>query len=125
MAKRGNGEGSIFYSKKLNRWVGQFTAGRKADGKLNRKTVYGKTRKEVKEKITEAINNIQNNSFIEKSKITIYELGKDILDMKLKSNIIKESTYHDNFFVLNIIKNDIGSVQVQKATSIEIQDFLL
>ena len=125
MAKRGNGEGSIFYSKKLNRWVGQFTAGRKADGKLNRKTVYGKTRKEVKEKITEAINNIQNNSFIEKSKITIYELGKDILDMKLKSNIIKESTYHDNFFVLNIIKNDIGSVQVQKATSIEIQDFML
>ena len=125
MTKRGNGEGSIFYSEKLNRWVGQFTAGRKADGKLNRKTIYGKTRKEVKEKITEAINNIQNNSFIEKSKITIYELGKDILDMKLKSNIIKESTYHDNFFVLNIIKNDIGSVQVQKATSIEIQDFML
>ena len=125
MTKRGNGEGSIFYSEKLNRWVGQFTAGRKADGKLNRKTIYGKTRKEVKEKITEAINNIQNNSFIEKSKITIYELGKDILDMKLKSNIIKESTYHDNFFVLNIIKNDIGRVQVQKATSIEIQDFML
>lgn len=48
MSKRGNGEGSIFYSEKLNRWVGQFTAGRKADGKLNRKSLYGKTRKEVK-----------------------------------------------------------------------------
>ena len=45
MAKRGNGEGTIYYSEKLNKWVGQFTAGRKLDGKLNRKSVYGTTRK--------------------------------------------------------------------------------
>ena len=29
MAKRGNGEGTIYYSEKLNKWVGQFSAGRK------------------------------------------------------------------------------------------------
>ena len=34
MKKRGNGEGTIYYSDKLNKWVGQFTAGRKDDGKL-------------------------------------------------------------------------------------------
>ena len=51
MARRGNGEGTIYYSEKLNKWVGQFTAGRKPDGSLNRKSVYGNTRKEVKEKI--------------------------------------------------------------------------
>ena len=45
MAKRGNGEGTIYFSEKLNKWVGQFTAGRKDNGKLNRKSVYGKTRK--------------------------------------------------------------------------------
>lgn len=39
MTKRGNGEGTIYYSKKLNKWVGQFTAGKKADGSLNRKSV--------------------------------------------------------------------------------------
>lgn len=47
MAKRGNGEGTIYYSEKLNKWVGQFTAGGKADGKLNRKSVYGNTRNDV------------------------------------------------------------------------------
>ena len=47
MAKRGNGEGTIYYSEKLNKWIGQFTAGRKADGKLNRKSVYGNTRKDA------------------------------------------------------------------------------
>ena len=51
MAKRGNGEGTIYFSEKLNKWVGQFTAGRKDDGRLNRKSVYGNTRKEVKEKM--------------------------------------------------------------------------
>ena len=30
--RRGNGEGSIYYSDKLNRWVGQFTAGVKTNG---------------------------------------------------------------------------------------------
>ena len=43
--RRGNGEGSIYYSDKLNRWVGQFTAGVKTNGMPNRKSVYGKTRK--------------------------------------------------------------------------------
>ena len=59
MSKRGNGEGTIFYSENLNRWIGQFTAGRKLDGRLNRKTVYGNTRKEVKDKITKALSDIR------------------------------------------------------------------
>ena len=59
MAKRGNGEGTIYYSDKLNKWVGQFTAGRKANGKLNRQSVYGNTRKEVKEKMTQKLAEVQ------------------------------------------------------------------
>ncbi len=66
MSKRGNGEGTIYYSEKLNKWVGQFTAGRKADGSLNRKSLYGNTRKEVKEKMTTALSQIQTQSYIEK-----------------------------------------------------------
>ena len=79
MAKRGNGEGTIYYSEKLNKWVGQFTAGRKSDGKLNRKSVYGNTRKEVKEKMTRAIADVQDDIYIDKSEITVYELCKEII----------------------------------------------
>lgn len=125
MAKRGNGEGTIYYSEKLNKWVGQFTAGRKADGKINRKSVYGSTRKEVKEKITLALADVQKNTFVDISKLTIYELGKDILDIKLKNNIVKESSYHDSIFILNIIKNQgIGDCQIQKVSYSQLQDFL-
>ena len=117
MGKRGNGEGTIYYSEKLNKWVGQFTAGRKADGKLNRKSVYGNTRKEVKEKMTKALAEVQNNTFIEKNDITLIEIINILLDEKLKSNRIKEITYNRNTQTKNIIKKlDIANMPIQKLT---------
>lgn len=124
MAKRGNGEGTIYYSEKLNKWVGQFTAGRKADGKLNRKSVYGNTRKEVKEKMTEALANVQKNIIIDKNNITVYELGLEILETKLKTNIIKETSFNSMSHSLNKIKdNSLGNMKIQKVTYKEIQTF--
>jgi integrase len=53
MGKRGNGEGSI-YHRNDGRWVGEMTIeGRK------RKFVYGKTRKEVQEKLQAALQEMQ------------------------------------------------------------------
>ena len=125
MSKRGNGEGTIYYSDKLNKWVGQFTAGRKADGKLNRKSVYGDTRKEVKEKITKALAEVQNNTFIDKNDITIEMLGKEIIDNKFNANIITESTYNRSLGTFNHIKNsNIANIEIQKITPIQLQDFI-
>lgn len=124
MAKRGNGEGTIYFSEKLNKWVGQFTAGRKTDGKLNRKSVYGNTRKEVKEKMTEALANVQKNIIIDKNNITVYELGLEILETKLKTNIIKETSFNSMSHSLNKIKdNSLGNMKIQKVTYKEIQTF--
>ena len=125
MAKRGNGEGTIYYSEKLNKWVGQFTAGRKADGRINRKSIYGNTRKEVKEKITKSLADVQNNIFVDKTDITIYELGKHIIDTKLETNTIKASTYNTWLYPLTKIKeSNIADIKIQKITTNNIQDFL-
>ena len=107
MAKRGNGEGTIYFSEKLNKWVGQFTAGRKADGSLNRKSVYGDTRKEVKEKMTIALSRVQDNRFIDKTNITVKELGKQIIERKFESNNIIEATYSRLLSTFSIIENDL------------------
>lgn len=116
--------GTIYYSEKLNKWVGQFTAGRKADGKLNRKSVYGSTRKEVKEKMTDALAKVQQNTIIDKNNITVYELGLEILDTKLSMNIIKETSYNSLSHSLNKIKNSLlGDMKIQKVTYREIQLF--
>ena len=125
MAKRGNGEGTIYYSEKLNKWVGQFTAGRKANGKLNRQSVYGNTRKEVKEKITQKLAEVQNKTFIDKNDITIEMLGQQIIDNKFNANIITESTYSRAMGTFNHIKNsDIADIEIQKISSMDLQDFI-
>ena len=125
MAKRGNGEGTIYYSEKLNKWVGQFTAGRKADGKLNRKSVYGKTRKEVKEKMTKALAEVQTNTFIEKNDITLIELIDLQLNESLKANRIKETTYNRNIQTKNIIESlSIACMPIQKITRYDINNSL-
>jgi len=51
--KRGNSEGTIFFHEKKGLWCGQITVGRGPDGKLKRLTVYGKSRKEVAERLAE------------------------------------------------------------------------
>lgn len=125
MGKRGNGEGTIYFSEKLNKWVGQFTAGRKADGKLNRKSVYGNTRKEVKEKMTKALAEVQSKSFIDKSDITVEMLGKEIIDNKFNANLISQSTYGRTLETFqHIEKSDIAEIKIQDITTSELQDFL-
>lgn len=125
MAKRGNGEGTIYYSEKLNKWVGQFTAGRKADGKVNRKSVYGKTRKEVKEKMTKALAEIQSKTYIEKNDVTLIELAKEIVEDKKDSNEISSNTYKRATYTLKYIENgDIASMPIQKIKAKDIKDYL-
>ena len=119
MGKRGNGEGSIYYSEKLNRWVAQYTDG------IKRKTVYGKTRKEANQKLQQKLNNIKNGISDVSTNITIYELGKELLNLKLEANIIKDSTYNIwNFALTKIQKSDIANIQIKKANYKQIQDFL-
>ena len=125
MSKRGNGEGTIYFSKILNKWVGQFTVGRKSNGKLNRKTVYGNTRKEVKEKITKALADIQNQTYIEKNNIELCTISKEIIEDKRKSNQISASTYNRAQYTLKIIeKSDLGQTPIQKITASNIKEFL-
>ena len=125
MSKRGNGEGTIYFSEKLNKWVGQFTAGKKADGKLNRKSVYGNTRKEVKEKMTKALSDIQSKSFIEKSDITLLDTIDKYIEQLHNSNKIKDVTYKRHMNTRNIIeKLPIAYKPIQKISISEINSNL-
>ena len=57
MSKRGNNEGSI-YKREDGRWAGQISLGY-VNGKRKRKVIYGKTRKEVAEKLKVALRDQQ------------------------------------------------------------------
>lgn len=121
MAKRGNGEGTIYYSEKLNKWIGQFTAGRKTNGKLNRKSVYGSTRKEVKEKMTKALAEVQANNFTEKNDITLLEVIDLCINQLKESNRIKQTTYNRDLQTKKIIERKIpcSYKPIQKITIVD------
>ena len=70
MAKRrGHGEGSI-YQRKDGRWTGAVDMGWR-DGKRHRKTVYGKTRREVAEKVREVQRQIQQGLPVPPERLTV------------------------------------------------------
>ena len=105
MARRGNGEGTIYFSDTLNKWVAQYTSGRKADGSLKRGSVYGNSRKEVKEKLHKKLDNVSKGISTEKCVYTVYELGKELLETKYATNVIKGTSYNTISYPLEKIKN--------------------
>ncbi len=117
--KRGNGEGTIYYSESLNCWVAQYSI------KGKRKSIYGKTKKEVTEKKIQALSTIQNGTYIDKSTVELIQLLKDIENAKLSANLIKESSYARNLETIKVIeKSNLNGLKVQEITSKELQDFL-
>ena len=87
--------------------------------------MYGNTRKEVKEKMTKAISQIQDNTFIDTNNIILYDLAHEIVEDKKKSNQIAPSTYNRSLHTLKIIeKSDLGKMSIQKITAKDIKNFL-
>src|SRR5215470_3349155 len=71
--KRGNNEGSIT-RRPDGRWMAQVTIGRDpATGKPRRATFYGKTRQEVADKLTKALREKQQGTFVAPHKLTLGE----------------------------------------------------
>src|SRR5215831_8347613 len=71
--KRGNNEGSIT-RRPDGRWMAQVTIGRDpATGKPKRATFYGKTRQEVADKLTKALRDKQQGTFVAPHKLTLGE----------------------------------------------------
>lgn len=118
---RGNGEGTIYYSERLKRWVGQYSANKK------RKTIYGKTRKEVSQKLIEAQSKLLNNTYVDKSKITLAQILENYIDYRKNTNKIIDRTYRRNQDTLKQIKKssyDIANVPIQSITTNDIKQFL-
>ena len=75
--------------------------------------------------MTRALAEVQNNTFIEKSDITIRILGKEMIDNKFNANLINESTYGRTLETFqHIQKSNIAEIKIQEVTTSELQDFL-
>ena len=121
---RGNGEGTI-YKVRDNYYRGQVTIGRDNEGKLIRKNVYGKTKKEVKDKIRQTLNEVQYGTIVAPNEVIVKDYIVSIITEQKELNLIGEDTYNRKEQALNIIKKySIADMRVQKVTEADINAFL-
>lgn len=118
------GDGTIFYSNSQKKWMGQINIGRDENGKIKRKTVYGKTAEDVKEKLNQIKYSIYSGTFIDISHITFYQLAKQMQDDKLAMNEIQEQTYYRNLETLKLTAA-INNVPLQQINFFMVKELLI
>lgn len=121
--KRGNGEGSI--SQRPNGlWQGQISLGRDEEtGKTKRATFYGKTRREVANKISDALADQQKGEFIEKNTVKFNHYLKLWLKNK-ETSLSKNTISKYKSLSENHIEKPLGNIELQKLTRQDIQDLI-
>ena len=124
MAKKANGEGSIYEHKKNGKKVGYrgaYTVYTSEGPK--RRYVSGKDREEVRRKLTEAMANRDKGLVFDDENMTIGEY----LDRWLSDCVhgsVRESTFdRDSYLVRVHIKPALGRMKIRKLSPVHVQGF--
>jgi len=99
------GEGSIYYVKSRNRYAGQVNL--IIEGQPERRTVYGKTEREVKNKLKELQVQAKAGNLEPKKKpqiVTIYDLAEKMIGDQLALNEIRQSSYDRKMATLKMLE---------------------
>lgn len=122
MSRRGQNEGSI-YKRDDGRWVAVASLGYK-NGKRWRKSFYGKTRREVQEKLTEALRTQQRGLPIASERQTVGEFLKHWLEEGARPSV-RAATY-DSYtrLVRGHIVPAVGHLQLAKLSPQHVQSFI-
>jgi integrase len=123
MAKRGNGEGSIYPVRDKDGKVKGYRAAYvvyTADG-MKRKYLFGKKREDVRDKLTEAMANRDKGLIYDDKNLTVGEY----LDRWLSDSVrdtVRESTYsRDKYLATNHIKPSLGRLKLKNLNALHLQ----
>jgi len=118
MGKRANSEGSIYRRKSDGKWVASITLD---DGK--RKVFYGKTQKEVKDKLAKARSEQEQGTLITAPEQTVAQFLNDWLENTQKESV-RARTYerYEEIIRLHIVPV-LGRHHLQKLTAQHLQAF--
>lgn len=121
--RRANNEGSIF-QRNDGRWGGALTMGYDENGKIIRKTIYGKTQAEVAKKLSEISGRVKSNSYELVENSNLEKLMFEYL-MTFKKSTVSPRTFEGNIrnFKLHIVPH-IGKMKVYEIDNYTIQKFV-
>lgn len=120
--KKGKGEGTI-RQRANGTWEARFTAGRSDDGKQVQRSIYGKTRSEVSEKLITVLNELNIGEYIPPNKMTL-ALWLECWLKEYASIAVRPSTYISyEGYVYNHINPVLGGIILKDLTAERIQAF--
>lgn len=119
--KRGNGEGTIYWSETLQKYVAQYV---EPSGK--RKTLTQKKNEKVgdfKKRFANIMNSINNDSYIEKCNDTFEQIAKRYIEQKYSDGLVSDRTYNRDLSTLEQIKktSPFYNKPIQKITIDDIE----
>ena len=117
--KRGQGEGSI-YKRKDGRWVGVVNLGYQ-NGKLNRKYYYGETRKDVSDKLTAALSDLQKNLMPVPERQTVEQFLEQWLSDCVKPAVRPRTFDSYSQLVRLYLSPALGKIKLAKLTPQHVQ----
>ena len=118
--RRGNGEGSI-YQRSDGTWCATYSSGYNENGGRRRRTIFGKSKQKVQDKLRQLTSDIGAGAQIEPQKVTVGEYLdrwlKDAAEPKLKM------TTYANYerVVRNQIKPELGGLPLAKLAILHVQ----
>lgn len=119
--RKGNHEGSI-YKDKQGHWRALVSLPT-FDGKYKRKYIYGKTRKEVSEKMNELLSQLRNNTYIEPCKTTLYSYLCTWLETYCKNEVRMTTYINYETYIHKHIKDTIGGYRLCDLSTLLVQQF--
>lgn len=120
MGRRSNGEGTIC-KRSDGRWMGQVMLD--TDGGYKRKTVYGKTQKEVKEKIARLKLDCQRGKLVETSNMPLEDwMQLWITNYKPDLKVTTRESY-ELYINVHIKGSEIGKIPLNKLKTTDLQKF--
>ncbi len=120
--RRGNSEGSI-YQRSDGRWVSVIDLGYR-DGKRHRKSIYGKTRKEVQKKLTRALNAKEQGLPVTPERLTVEDwLTTWLKHQEPPARKPKTYTAYENHLRLHLVPA-LGQIRLAKLQPDDVREFM-
>ncbi|CCF84139.1 tyrosine-type recombinase/integrase [Nitrolancea hollandica] len=119
-SRRGHGEGSIYQRESDGLWVASVNLGY-VDGKRRRKSLYGKTRREVAEKIKAVLRDQQQGLPVTIERLTLGQYLERWLSASVKPSV-KPKTYetYESIVRVRVIPH-LGKRRLAKVTPLDLQ----
>lgn len=121
MARKATNGAGTSRQRKDGTWEGRITIGKTADGKQKRKSVYGKTNKEVLAKMTKIQNALLNGTNIEPSKLTLESWLIQWLQIRNNDNIRLSTIENYSIYVYKQIIPRIGYKKIKDIKPMDLQ----